>query len=76
MTKGKKIYILEIVYNDKSNEIISICESIDKAESECAIYDSSGEIIEPSTQVMKYLSDFIDDDSMELISDCTTIGFS
>lgn len=76
MTKGKKIYTLEIVYNDKTNEIVSIYETIDKADNNNAVYDSLGEIDESSNLPLMILSDYIDDEHMELISDCTTIGFS
>ena len=76
MTKGKKIYSLEIIYNDKTNEIISIYESVDKADSIDAIYDSSGEISESTNLPIMFLSEYIDDEYMDLISDCTIIGFS
>lgn len=76
MTKGKKIYTLEIVYNDKTNEVVSIYENIEKADNSSVIYDNLGEIEESTNLPLVILSEYIDDEYMELISDCTVIGFS
>jgi len=75
MSKGKKLYVLEILYNDKTNEVLSIYESVDNLDQESPMYDSEGNSVESPSEKTYYLSDFIDEEHLELVCESNVIGF-
>jgi hypothetical protein len=75
MTKGKKLYVLEILYNDETNEVLSIYESVDKMDNINPMFDAEGNPIDKPNEKTYYLSDFIDEKYFDLIADSNVIGF-
>tara|TARA_R110002012_G_scaffold7562_1_gene35249 strand:- start:3069 stop:3290 length:222 start_codon:yes stop_codon:yes gene_type:complete len=73
MRKGKKVYILEIWFDDDKGEIISISESCEYANNpiESDYYfdtEADGPVIA--------LCDHLDDKWIEMIADCNVIGLA
>ena len=73
MKKGKKIYILEITYDDKTDEITSVYESLEAVNTEMALCLDDIEVSDyPDCSV--YLSDVLDEESFELIAGVNIIA--
>lgn len=73
MKAGEKIYRLVIVYNDETNEITSLCESIDSVKSE------EWRDVEPLPIVSEepiYLSDYIESKWLELTDSIGVVGIT
>lgn len=75
MTKGKKLYVLEILYNDKTNEVESIYECVDNMDNIDPMFDNEGNSVDAPLDKTYYLSDFIDKEDFHLVSDTNIIGF-
>ena len=71
MKKGKKVYILEIWFDDDKGEILSIQESCELANNPI----ESDYYFENNNQVIS-LCDYMDDKWIDLISDSNVIGLA
>lgn len=73
MRKGKKVYILEICFDDAKGEIISIhesCEMMDNPIVSDYYFDTNSDY--PTIA----LSDYVDDKWIDLIADANVIGLA
>ena len=73
MKKGEKIYQLIIKYNDDTCELLSIRETIDRVQEE------EWKDVEPLISVSEdpiYLSDYIDEDWLELTDTIGVVGIT
>ena len=73
MKKGKKVYILEIWFDDSKGEIISIQESCELANNPIV---SDYYFDENSDTPVISLCDYLDDKWIELIADSNVIGLA
>ena len=73
MKKGKKIYILEITFDDKTDEIKSIYESLEALNNDMALCHDGIESIDNSIESV-CLSEIYDEESFDLIADANIIG--
>tara|TARA_R110002020_G_scaffold318317_1_gene533911 strand:+ start:3498 stop:3719 length:222 start_codon:yes stop_codon:yes gene_type:complete len=73
MRKGKKVYILEIWFDDEKGEILSISESCELANNPIVsdyYFDSNNDVPVIS------LCDYMDDKWIDLIADANVIGLA
>ena len=74
MKKGKKIYVLEITFDDKTDKILSIQESLEMLDNDLALCPDGDDDMVGAPDVLICLSDIFDEESVALIADANIIA--
>tara|TARA_Y100001973_G_scaffold28904_1_gene43556 strand:+ start:31841 stop:32059 length:219 start_codon:yes stop_codon:yes gene_type:complete len=72
MRKGKKVYSLIITYDDATEEMVSIHETVSRDDDPVDDFMT----IDESFEDVICLEDYYDEKWFELIADCVTIGYA